>query len=72
MQEMEDKIKNIDKVRSQSRAWYTDTQWGERSAYHLIVNTSEVVIKNIIPLLADYAKNWFNIEKVSRDGEALK
>ena len=72
VQEMEDKIKNIDKVRSQSRAWYTDTQWGERSAYHLIVNTSEVVIKNIIPLLADYAKNWFNIEKVSRDGEALK
>lgn len=59
--EMENKIKNIDKIRSQARAWYTDTEWGNPSAYHLTVNTSEVSIKQIVPLVAEYAKNWFSI-----------
>ena len=55
-------IKRIDKGRKHSRAIISDTVWGERSCYHLIVNTSGWEIKELIPAVSEFAKSYF--EKV--------
>ncbi|MBR2634502.1 MAG: cytidylate kinase-like family protein [Clostridia bacterium] len=49
----------IDKSRAESRNLITDIPWGERSHYHLTVNTSGWDIKRLVPLLADYARSYF-------------
>lgn len=53
--------KIIDKNRRQSREIISDSPWGSREAYHLIVNTSGKPIKELAPAVAEYAKAWFNI-----------
>lgn len=57
------KMKQIDKVRSQTRELMSGSAWGQRAAYHLIVNTTEWKIKDLAPAVADYAKRWFGREK---------
>lgn len=53
------KMKQIDKVRSQTRELIGGTAWGQRSAYHLTVNTSGWEIKELVPAVADFAARWF-------------
>lgn len=57
------KMKQIDKVRSQTREILTGSQWGQRDAYHLSVNTTNWNIKELIPAVADFALRWFGREK---------
>jgi|LSQX01.1.fsa_nt_gb cytidylate kinase len=57
--ELERKIHKIDKRRAQTRALITDSDWGDRSAYHLILNTTDWDLKELALALAEFAKRWF-------------
>ena len=57
--ELERKIKQIDKQRAQHRQMYSDTKWGNKEGYHLCINTSGKEIKKLIPALAQFATAWF-------------
>lgn len=57
--ELRRKMKQIDKVRSQTRAVLSGTEWGQRDAYHLTVNTTDWNIEDLAPAVADFAVCWF-------------
>lgn len=53
------KMKQIDKVRSQTREIIGGPAWGRRDAYHLTVNTTGWDIKELIPAVAQFAQCYF-------------
>ena len=53
------KMRQIDKMRSQTRAIMFGSEWGQRDAYHLIVNTTDWNIKELAPAVAEFANRWF-------------
>lgn len=57
--ELRRKMKQIDKVRSQTRAVLSGSEWGRRDAYHLTVNTTGWNIEDLAPAVADFAVRWF-------------
>ena len=57
--ELEKKIKQIDKNRKNFHSVISNIEWGEKSNYHLCINTSNIEIKKIIPSIANYIENWF-------------
>lgn len=57
------KMKQIDKVRSQTRELMGGSDWGRRDSYHLIVNTTNWEIKELVPAIADFADRWFGRKK---------
>ena len=58
--EMLRKMKEIDKLRSQTREILSGSEWGNPASYHLTVNTSDWVIKGLVPAVADFAMTWFS------------
>ena len=56
---MERKINKIDKSRAQTRELVTGSTWGDRSAYHLTVNTSSWDINELTLAVAEFTKRWF-------------
>ncbi len=61
--DMEKQIRRIDKGRARTREIVAGSIWGNRSAYHLTVNTTDWQIKELAPAVADYAKRWFERAK---------
>ena len=57
--EMEKAIRRIDKERAQNHLMYADTKWGTKEAYHLCINTTHREIKQLVPALAQFCKDWF-------------
>lgn len=57
--EMKRKFKQIDAGRAKHQRFLSDAKWGDKSGYHMCINTSGLVIKNIAPVVAEYAKNYF-------------
>ena len=57
--ELARKMKQIDKVRAQTREIIGGPAWGQRDAYHLTVNTSDWEIKELVPAVAEFAARWF-------------
>ena len=57
--EMIAKIKHVDKVRAQTRELIGGAPWGQRTGYHLIVNTGDWEIKELTPAVANFAKTYF-------------
>ena len=57
------KMKQVDKVRSQTRELMGGSDWGRRDSYHLIVNTANWEIKELVPAVADFADRWFGRKK---------
>lgn len=53
------KMKQIDKARSQTKEMLTGVKWGQRDAYHLTINTTAWDIKELAPVVADFAVRWF-------------
>lgn len=53
------KMRQIDKMRSQTRAIISGSEWGYRNAYHLTVNTTDWNIKELAPAVAEFADRWF-------------
>ncbi len=58
--ELARKMKQIDKLRSETREIMSGSAWGQRDAYHLTINTTDWEIKELVPAVADFAKRWFN------------
>ncbi len=59
VREIEYNMRRIDKNRARARAIMTSSPWGKPESYHLTVNTTGKEIKAIAPLVADFAKSWF-------------
>lgn len=57
--ELISKMKHIDKMRAKTREILSDLPWGEKSAYHLTINTSAWNIKELSIALSDFSNNWF-------------
>lgn len=57
--EMEKKITEIDNARKNFHKIISNLEWGDKSNYHLCINTTNVEIKAIIPSLAKYIEDWF-------------
>lgn len=53
------KMKQIDKIRAQTREIMSGSSWGQRDAYHLTINTSDWNIKDIVPAVGELANSWF-------------
>ena len=57
------KIRQIDKMRKQTRAILSGSEWGQRDAYHLTINTTDWVIKELVPAVVHFACSfWRNDE----------
>ena len=50
--EMKQKIQSIDKGRSKYYEFYTGNKWGDKANYDLCINTSGLVIKELVPHIA--------------------
>lgn len=59
--ELERKIREVDRERTKHREFYIGTKENIRSNYHLCINTSDIEIKKIVPVVAEYIKIWFQI-----------
>lgn len=57
--ELERKIRQIDKNRADNHDLIAAYRWGDRNGYDLCVNTTNVDIKDIVPVIAGYAKAYF-------------
>lgn len=58
-QEYERQIRRIDKQRSKTHSLLCPYPWGDVRGYDLCINTSTVIIKEMIPSICAYAKKWF-------------
>lgn len=45
-------INSIDKSRARYYEYYTGNKWGDKSNYDICINTTDVVIKEIVPVIA--------------------
>lgn len=52
-------IKNTDKKRKNFYEFYTGKKWGDKSSYHLMVNSSNVNIKDMSKCIADLIRNIY-------------
>ena len=50
--EMKKQILSIDKHRAKYYDYYTGNKWGDKNNYDLCINTSGLVIKEIVPVIA--------------------
>lgn len=53
------KMKQIDKIRAQTREVLSGSSWGQRDAYHVTINTSDWNIKDMAPAVAELTNRWF-------------
>lgn len=56
---IEQKMRQIDKARARSREMLSDSRWGHAGSYHLTINTSSWQIKELAPVIANFARSWF-------------
>lgn len=61
--ELEKKINQVDKGRKTFYSIISGAEWGAKENYNLLINTSNIEIKTIIPSLADYIENYFERSK---------
>lgn len=53
-------LKEIDKTRVKQHELHSDLKWGDKQGYHLCVDTSNLNIKEVTKVVAEYAKVWFS------------
>ena len=58
--ELKRKIRQIDANRAKQQRFMSDKKWSAKEGYHLCVNTSGLEIKTLAPVIADYAKSYFD------------
>ncbi len=52
--ELKQMIQKVDKGRAKYYEFYTGEKWGDKSSYDLCINTSNVVLKELVPHLAAF------------------
>ena len=63
VKDIEKMIKQIDKVRKDTRALLSETKWGECSNYHAVINTTEYEIKSLAPIVSELCEVYFSRTK---------
>ena len=58
--EIEKRMKQIDRNRSQHHQMYSDSKWGAKESYDLCINTSRRYVKDLVPAVAKFCEDWFN------------
>lgn len=53
------KMKQVDKARADNYALFSNSKWGDMKNYQLCINTTDTDIKAIVPVLASYARQFF-------------
>lgn len=53
---MEKEIKRVDKARVRTRTIVTEREWGEKTSYHMVINTSDEEIKKLAKITANAIK----------------
>lgn len=53
------KIRTVDKNRSKIREIMTDSKWGDKTAYHLVINTTDWDLKELASSVKVSADCWF-------------
>lgn len=53
------KIRHVDKMRMQTRAIMSGSEWGQIDKYNLIINTTDWNIKELSLAVAEFANHWF-------------
>lgn len=61
--ELQRKMHKIDKKRAQTCDIISGSSWGQRDAYQLTVNTTTWEIKELAPVIAEFAKCWYKKAK---------
>lgn len=56
---IEQNIHRIDKARARSREVISDSRWGQGGSYHMTVNTSGWVIRELTEAVAEFVMRWF-------------
>ncbi len=51
VQQIEKRIKKVDKARAKYYEFYTDQKWGDLSSYHLCIDTSKISIQKAVELI---------------------
>lgn len=54
------KIKQIDSNRSKVHDLLANTKWNDYKSYSLCLNTTDMDIESVVPILASYIERWFN------------
>ncbi|RHS37269.1 cytidylate kinase-like family protein [Coprobacillus sp. AF09-1A] len=62
-QQLQNKILQVDEGRARQYEFISAKEWGEKGNYHLCINTTEMNIKDLAPLIAEYAELWFEVKK---------
>lgn len=57
--DLEKRINEIDRQRAAGHDLVATIPWGDKRGYHLCVDTTNVRIKEIVPVLAEYTHKWF-------------
>ena len=52
-------MKQVDRIRSQTRELMSGSSWGQRDNYHLTVNTTDWDLTELAAAVADFAARWF-------------
>lgn len=60
--EIERQMKRIDRGRAAVRELMAGDRWGCRSCYHMIVNTTDWELKQLAPVVAEFARHYFERE----------
>lgn len=53
------RIRQVDKTRARTRELLSGAPWGERTEYHLTINTTDWEMKELAVAVADFAARWF-------------
>ncbi len=56
----EKETRRIDKIRAFYYQFYTDTKWGDRNNYDLVINSGAFGIDNVVNIIKDIAENKFS------------
>ena len=55
--QMEKIVKQMDKQRRRYYEYYTDTKWGDRDSYDLLINTSRAGIDGAVKIIKTYIES---------------
>lgn len=58
--QIERNAREIDRGRARARDLITEKRWGNRTNYHLIVNTTGWSIKSLAPVVANFCQQYFH------------
>ena len=64
--EMARMIKKVDSSRAVYHRLLSDKEWGDKESYDLMINTTYVDIKSLVPSIAAFAENWFKNKEKSK------